>query len=70
MQLKDLTQAVAATFGTWREYRDMANELSRLPDHALADFGTTRWEIREFALRCAKRDAEQINSRLSKEPGQ
>jgi uncharacterized protein YjiS (DUF1127 family) len=70
MQLDDLTRAIAATFGTWREYGDMADELSHLPGHALADLGTTRWEIREFALRCAKRDAEQINDRPSKGPGQ
>jgi len=57
MQLKDLTRAIAETFGTWREYDEMVDELSRLPDHALADLGTTRREIREFARRWARRDA-------------
>jgi uncharacterized protein YjiS (DUF1127 family) len=65
MQPNDLTRAIAATFGTWREYADIADELARLPDHALADLGTTRWEIREFALRCAKRDAVRFGLRES-----
>jgi uncharacterized protein YjiS (DUF1127 family) len=66
MQLDDLTRTIAATFGAWREYGDIADELSRLPDHALADLGTTRSEICEFATRCATRDAERMNDRSSK----
>lgn len=55
-QLKGLTRAIAAMFGPWREYDEIVDELSSLPDHALADLRTTRRKVRGFAGCCAKRD--------------
>jgi len=51
--------AMLHAYGLWFSYRRLAGELDHRPDHALADLGTTRSEIRDFAWRRVRCVAEQ-----------
>lgn len=46
----------------WFIYRRLVNELADMPNGALAELGTRRTAIYEFAWQCACRDVEREGS--------